>query len=725
MQGVSFLFAIQDKDYNFWQLDAMGNVMRSAKPYFLNFSPAGWDEISISNVRSKKYWGIDRTVTVPLSYVEDGATILKYIFYTLGIEEEVYLTLANQKLDYSAGVNYGYWYDLVFRGEIDFSTFNHAGARVTCSCLESGLPKYLKSNENTVYEFPMKVDEAIYVKMDGINLHNKVDNLVSNGFNQGTDANFDIGNHVLDILITQEDAPYIGGKKSVQRFKFGNNNTDLFNSGQWFINSTVNSTVNFNYDFYVTFNFPYSLVSLDPRAGYIIDVVSFLPNGGGGAFFAQNILLNIPTTDFNRFNNRTFHVVGSASVAVPAGGFVFLRGFCNISGATGAASLQVTYGSQDISFFNYSYIFRPATTYIRAFRLQYLFEQLIAKVTEGKYKAALSAFLFLHKDKVITCGNALRGLDDAIIKISFGNDYFQFLDCFSSVGISELNKIIDIDEKQNLIDVNDIIDLPETVFNSFKVTVAKEYLFNELEIGYPEIGTDIGVLNGKEETNCKFLFSLGVSKTPAKLDKVSKIKTGCYTIEKIRVDTLNKDTTDAKADNELFALHIENTLQPALGLIPAHYKLNRDINPGATGILEPASVFNLELSPKRNLKRNGPFLHSCLFLADNKTLGFKSADKNSNMVAAGIIEKALENIGGLGTRFFYPLILEFTIEAPENLLSLLDLNPKKIFRFPLDGILYTGILQKVGVSPSNNKEQQYQLLSTASNNIQKLIEYHG
>jgi hypothetical protein len=112
-------------------------------------------------------------------------------------------------------------------------------------------------------------------------------------------------------------------------------------------------------------------------------------------------------------------------------------------------------------------------------------------------------------------------------------------------------------------------------------------------------------------------------------------------------------------------------------------------------------------------------------LADNKTLGFKSADKNSNMVAAGIIEKALENIGGLGTRFFYPLLLEFTIEAPENLLSLLDLNPKKIFRFPLDGILYTGILQKVGVSPSNNKEQQYQLLSTASNNIQKLIEYHG
>lgn len=723
MQGVDFLFAIQDKDYNFWQIDAIGNVIRSAAPYFLNFSPAGWDDISISNIRNKRYWGIDRTVTVPLAYVEDGATILKHIFYTLGIEEEVYLSLANQKLDYDPGVNYGYWYDLIFRGEVDLSTFNHAGARVTCSSVESGLPKYLKSNENTVYEMQMKVANAIYVKMDGINLHNKVDNFVSNGLGQGTDPNFDKGNHTLDISITQEDAPYVGGKKAVQRFKYGTTNTELFNSGQWFLNSTITATVAFTYDFYVTFNFPYGSISLNPAANYFIDVLSFNPVGG--AFFAQTVLLSIPTTDFNRFNNRTYHVVGSGSIIVPAGGFLFLRGFCSASGATGAASLQVTYGAQDISFFNYTYLFRAAATYIRAFRLQYIFEQLISKVTETKYTAALSAFLFLHKDKVITCGNGLRGLDDAVMKISFSNDFFQFLDSYSSVGISESNKQIDIDEKQNLIDVNNIIDLPETVFNSFKVSVSKDYLFNELEIGYPEIETDIGVLNGKEETNCKFLFSTGLSKTPAKLDKVSKIKTGCYTIEKIRLDTLNKDTTDSKADNELFALHIESTLQPAVGLIPAHYKLDRSLNPGASGILEPGTVFNLEFSPKRNLKRNGPFLRSSLFLADNKTLSFKSADKNSDMVAMGLIEKADENIGGLGNKFFYPLLMDFSIDAPDNLLSLLDINPKKIFRFPLDGVLYTGILQKVGVSPSNNKEQQYQLLSSASNNIQKLIDYHG
>ena len=95
------------------------------------------------------------------------------------------------------------------------------------------------------------------------------------------------------------------------------------------------------------------------------------------------------------------------------------------------------------------------------------------------------------------------------------------------------------------------------------------------------------------------------------------------------------------------------------------------------------------------------------------------------MVAMGLVEKADENVGGLGSKFFYPLLIDFTVDAPDDLLTLLDINPRKIFRFPLDGILYTGILQKVGVSPSNNKEQQYQLLSTATNNIQKLIDYNG
>ncbi len=103
MQGTDYIFALQDKNYNFWKLDSTGMVTINSQPYFLEYSPDGWYDLSIKNIRNLKYWGIDRTVSIPLQYVKDAAKILKHIFYTLGIEESVYLVIAYQKLDYQAG----------------------------------------------------------------------------------------------------------------------------------------------------------------------------------------------------------------------------------------------------------------------------------------------------------------------------------------------------------------------------------------------------------------------------------------------------------------------------------------------------------------------------------------------------------------------------------------------------------------------------------------------
>jgi hypothetical protein len=65
------------------------------------------------------------------------------------------------------------------------------------------------------------------------------------------------------------------------------------------------------------------------------------------------------------------------------------------------------------------------------------------------------------------------------------------------------------------------------------------------------------------------------------------------------------------------------------------------------------------------------------------------------------------------------------VPAPENLLEILDLNPLKIFKFPFYGDFYYGLLVKVSISPSNRKEQAYQLMALPASNLQKLILYHG
>ncbi len=714
MQGQDYIFFLQAKDRSFWQIDTDGMVTKSNKAYPLVFSPDGWNDISIQNIRNKKYWGIDRSVSIPLSYVGDGATIIKSIMLKYGIEESVYLIIAKQELHYVPGVDYGYWYKQIYRGEVDLSTYSHAGAKVNCTTLEDGLAKYLKANEGTVYELPMNVPEAINVKMDGIKLLNKVDTFISNGFNQGNDPNFDIGNHTLETQIIQEDAPFVGGKKATKRVKYGGNNVELLASDEWLLDSTIDGVIDFSYKIDFTL---YQIDTPNPAQFFRIVVASVPPNG-----FVTNRFIIFESRNEVGALNRSYLVEGTASINILKGEKLFLYGFSTIDGAGGARTLIVTYNSTSDNYFNYSYKYIHPTTFVKAFRPQYLFEKLINKVTEGAYTAAVSAYFNKYKQLVITCGNSLRGLPNTNMKISF-NDFFQFWDSIDSVGLIDLINKIDFGEKKDLVDTVNYIDLSEPT--NFRVNVAKDYLINEIEIGYPEISNEIGVLNGNEEFNCKFLFSVGTTKSPQKLDKISKIKASCYEIEKIRITTENKDSTDYKSDNTLFALHVSQfgspTLDPTFGEI---YELDRTLNTSVTGLVEYSTVFNIFLSPKRNLLRNGDYISSSMYLANTLVFDYKSSDKNNKMVANGVVEKDPISVAAIGTKFFLPILFDFDVPAPNNLIDLLNLNPLQVFRFHFDGNYYFGILQKVSIAPSSRKEQSYQLLSI-NQDLTKLIDYYG
>lgn len=805
-QGKDYIFALQDKNFNFWKVEN-GVVSRSAQPYFLSFSPDGWSDISIQNVRNKKYWGIDRTVTIPLKYVNDGAQILKYIFYTLGIEESVYLVIASQKLDFDivkgainisellpdvnnsceitgepgetvylkltpttsdvvdvfidpgddmyhqfgqlsggkpsifpltipesgsfsfilyfsgSSVNvgmstkhgnsipeYGFWYKRIFRGEVDLSTFAHNGSKITATTLDDGLAKYLKANEGTVFEFPMNVPEAIKVKMDGINLHESL--------NYQATSNFEITQNFygpeflmpvsylnnegdsVGILSSSQTIQYIGGLPWEDKWKL--DNFLLKNVGTNVVNVNISGTVEF------------TCTKMISQPAYAIRF-RFIRSNQAPANQNDYQIFSTP----GMIVGQTYSTDFSITIPLAVDEKLFFEAIFFIGVGTDAG---ITFSENNK--YKITFITRQDTTYIRAFRPQYLFEQLLNKVTEGNFIAAISNFFTKYKNVVLTSGNAIRGLEDATLKIKW-TDFFKWWDSFSSVGLNEKLKVVDLDEKENLIDTVNTIKLPEPASDSFKVSVAKDLLFNELQIGYPEMKNDVGVLNGNEETNTKMIFSLGTTKSPAVLDKISPVKASPYEIEKIRVTTLSKDTTDYKADNDTFVLEIEDELQHATDTIHEHYKLDRSLNSGATGILEPATIFNIGLSPKRNLLRNGSTIRSFLYLLDGKTLKFISADKNDKMVANGLLEKADVNIGSLGAKFLNPILFDFDIEAPEDLEDMLDINPLQLFEFPFQGDTYFGLLEKVSVAPSSNAAQSYQLLSHASNDLTKLIQYYG
>lgn len=721
VSGSEYIFCFQDKNNNFYRPLPDGTVTIGPTPYFLKLSPAGWNEIAVQNIRNKKYWGIDRKISIPLAYVQDGALIVKHALYNLGIEADIHLVISRQQLHYVPGVEYGFWYKQIYRGEVDLSEFAHTGAKVTVTTLEDGLPKYLKSNEGTTNEYPMQVPEAVWVKMDGINLHEKINYQEISDFEVA--LNFYGSNFRLPTSYISSEGDSVGIISESQQIQ-------ATEGMAWADKITLDNKIFKNYN-----SFTVNVRMVGTMELKCTGMTSAPPY----AFRARFVTSATDISDQNLYQipfavlssgvystgamvvGQTYTANYDITIPVPPNHQLFVEGIF-FGGPGSNVKIEFTENSKGRADF----ITRNIPTYIRAFRGQYLFEKLINSITEAKYRAAASAYLAQFNDVVFTCGNALRGLDDALMKISF-NDWWEFWDAMDAVCLIVKGGTVDQAKKQDMVDLNNFIDIGSPAQGSFKVSVAKDYLFNVLDYGYPPLINEVGVINGRQEFNTQFTASVGTTKKPATLNKISsKIIASCYQIEKLRITTFDKDSTDFKDDNTLFALHIESTLQPAVGDTPAHYKLNRALNPLVTaGLLEPDSVFNLFLTPGRNRDRNASFLHGCFYKGDTMTLFFKTAANNQDLVCDGLVEKANKNIGALAPAFFSPIRFGGDYPAPANLLDLIDNNPLQVCRFFIDGRYYFGIMEQTGITPTTNKTMGYELLSVAGNNLSHLIKYYG
>jgi hypothetical protein len=382
------------------------------------------------------------------------------------------------------------------------------------------------------------------------------------------------------------------------------------------------------------------------------------------------------------------------------------------------------------SKFKIAFDTRKLPTYIPHFTGQYIFSKLIPFVTENKYAAAASAFLQTNKNILFTCGDALRGLKDAngnnaaVMKISL-KKFFKFWDCLYAAGLIPLeqSKQVNIDEKVNLADRTKVIRLasPES---PPKVFLRKDLMWNVLKIGYPEIKNEIGVLNGNEAFCCGYEWRTTATSSPGEINKISEIRTDCYEQEVIRITLTDKDTTDNKRDNEVYANYCESILQPAGTDYPSHYLLDRSLNSTATGLIEKNTVWNIKLSPKRMVLNNLPFLNSSMLHCDGLDIMYNTADKNSRVTAGGIIEK--ENIPlGTSGKFFYPVGITMQLPAPANILDALNLAPLSTVEVEIGNTIYTGILEKSGIALAGSRVVEHEILLDERNDLTKLIDYYG
>jgi len=112
----------------------------SGIPVILTVSPDGWDDTMIVYERSKKYYGVFRSFTIPLKFVKGGATIIRDEFYTHGLK--AYCTILIEKLNKITLV-----YETAFSGKVDFTTFKDGDHLVECNMIDGGLAEILKARE--------------------------------------------------------------------------------------------------------------------------------------------------------------------------------------------------------------------------------------------------------------------------------------------------------------------------------------------------------------------------------------------------------------------------------------------------------------------------------------------------------------------------------------------------------------------------------------------------
>jgi len=146
----------------------------------LNHSPEGWDDNLISRVRNEKYHGVSEKFTTPFSFIRDGATILRTLFYEGGIE-----SLCTFTIEQLNGLTLQY--STIFAGNVDFATFVDQKDMVTVSISESSIWEIIKANEETEYEIDIDTNDPVQIEATFPYIQQSM-KCVSEGFSTGTEV---------------------------------------------------------------------------------------------------------------------------------------------------------------------------------------------------------------------------------------------------------------------------------------------------------------------------------------------------------------------------------------------------------------------------------------------------------------------------------------------------------------------------------------------------------
>lgn len=249
------------------------------------------------------------------------------------------------------------------------------------------------------------------------------------------------------------------------------------------------------------------------------------------------------------------------------------------------------------------------------------------------------------------------------------------------------------------------IKLPNQV-KKVKRTIAKEFYYSALEIGY-EKGGEYEEAMGLDEYNARTHFNTNITAIKKTFSRVSKYRADSYGLEFARRKPIDLfPTEDTSYDQDIFAMDLYRWIGNSKFKL-RHWEKDFDSMP--TGVFSPETAFNLRFSPVNMLFRHGWVISAGLVKYATDYIRYGSSTANSKLKTRMNSANRYENGDIINSELTAPRFVPEWIEFDHHLDF--ELNQKLEGKTMVDGEEIPNFYGRIEFLNENNEWEKGYLFS--------------
>lgn len=665
------------------------NKLSEVETHICDFAPDGWDAQSINFVRSRSKWGVFRSYTSDLSFVDTDLTFLESYMADFKTEGDLKLNI----YDLNNTINE---YELLYSGKVDLSKYEKKDYKLKISLIDTDLANYIEVNGDKEYEVAPSTELQPQFIYSGIPI-------METGELVGDDAETEI-TEVSDYLRFQ---PSIGNTSISVDAKTSQIQPQQFDTYQttpyefpFFLagsNGSVKVTGSFEFTLSRT-NLNIVDISFRKADGTVLDQLYY--------FLDDNFVQTLTDT-----------VTIDSTFSIATGEEVYLILTCESVNIYEPFPTEWTYEFHtDIKC---EFTETIASKILQYYKLKELTELMLSKITDGKFTSVeltddLIGLTSTSDNLVITNGSWSKGFN---AKVKF-NDLIDLIQKKLGKGMELTETGIKFQPIAAFFGSTALLQFEEV--KGFAERSLPDYLYNTIAVG--EEPFDSEFLAGYYAPFEKSTFKTPINSVKNELNLVASISSNPFEIESMaRGIGVDEDKTDQTEDNKLYLISVLYNGQSGAKFIVKRPTLDY-ANSSQSGI-EPY-IYNIELSPIRSLERNLAVVHPSL-VNDVDYIKIQARTKNADFYSTiDGLESYYENLNFqilpraiTATIFltgdnhkFDAVQYEFTAPTKDFDVRTILNNTSKLILFSYNGVRYAGYIDDFTNNPYNEEAKTIKLI---------------